>query len=323
MDRREFIHTSALAAGASSAGAWAAGTKSRVVEVHRPGVVGEGYRPDAAATQQMLDRGMYALTGEIRRRDQWSCFVNPSDVVGLKVNGLGGPHLCTKRELIRAVIQGLIEAGVEENHIIVWDNAGAHINAIGMGVNTGDTGVRVYGSDMAGIGYDQRQTDFGPGATRLSRIFSEQITALINLPLIKDHSTVGSTVSLKNISHGITDNPGAHHDERCEPHIAAINDLPAVREKHRLVVVDGLIGCYEGGPGYRPEWTHAYESVLVSEDPVAADAVCTAHIEAIRRQKGLPSLEEDGRPASYLAAAGTRGLGCHDRAGIRHEVLDG
>ena len=41
-------------------------------------------------------KGMQAFTGEKSRRDQWLQFVKPDDIVGLKVNGLGGKLICTK-----------------------------------------------------------------------------------------------------------------------------------------------------------------------------------------------------------------------------------
>ncbi|MFH1742406.1 MAG: DUF362 domain-containing protein [bacterium] len=323
INRREFFQTTALVAGVSGLSAYAGDSKSRVIEVHRPGIIGENNRPDPEGTQEMLDRAMRELTGERSRRDQWSRFVSADDVVGLKVNGLGGPHLCTKQELVKAVIHGLLDAGVKENNIIVWDNNDGHVRAIGLEFNTGKVGFRVYSSHSDAGGHDETEIDFGAGSACLSKILTEQITALINMPIIKDHDMAGTTLSMKNLSHGITENPGPHHDNGCDPYIAQINAIPVVGEKHRLVVLDGLRGCYDGGPSYKESTTYNYESILVSTDRLAIDTIGTEKIEAARRAKGVPALDEARHPPRYLATAAQLGLGQSDRTQIEHRMIEG
>ncbi len=323
IDRRQFLQTTALLATLPSLSTFAAGEKSRVIEVHRPGIIGENLRPDSEGTQEMLDRAMRELTGERSRKDQWSKYVSAEDIVGLKVNGLGGPQLSTKRELVQAVIRGLVDAGVKENNIIVWEDRDAHVKAIGMDFNTGKTGVRVYSSRSDAGGHDETETHFGSGSACLSKILTEQITALINMPIIKDHDMAGTTLSLKNLSHGITKDPGPHHDNGCDPYVAEINTIPVVGQKHRLVVVDGLRGCFDGGPTYRENCAHNYESILVSTDRLAIDTIGTNRIEAVRRAKGLPTLAEAAHPARYLATAARLNLGQGDTSQIEHVMIEG
>ncbi|MFH1743073.1 MAG: DUF362 domain-containing protein [bacterium] len=323
LDRRRFLQTTAFAVGATALPSFAADEKSGVIEVHRTGIIGKNNRPDPAGTLEMLDRAMRELTGEKSRRDQWARFISSEDVVGLKVNGLGGPFMCTKHELVQAVIRGLLEVGVKENNIIVWDNNDRHTQAIGLELNTGSTGVRVYSSQADVAGFDESETQFGAGSTKLSKILTEQITALINLPIVKDHAIAGTTLSLKNLSHGITNNPGSHHADGCDPFIAEINAIPVVQQKHRLVVMDGLRGCFNGGPGYKEEWASNYESILVSTDRLAMDTICTERIEATREAKGMPSLVEAQRPTRYLATAARLGLGQSEKDRIDHRVVEG
>lgn len=319
MDRRRFMQTTALAAGAAVLSSYAEEAKSRLIEVHRPGIIQENNRPDAKGVQEMLDRALQELTGEKSRKDQWAKFVKADDVVGLKANGLGGPNMCTKHELVKAVIQGLLEVGVQENHIIVWDNNDGHIKAIGMGINTGKTGVRIYSSEFSD--FDAEKTVFGSGNTHLSKILTEQITVMINMPIIKDHTIAGTTLSLKNISHGITNNPGSHHANGCDPYIAEINALPVVKQKHRLIIMDGLRGCCDGGPSFKLAGAVNYESILVSTDRLAMDVICTEKIEAARKQKGLDALEKVGRPTKYLATAEKMGLGQRNKEKIDYKVV--
>ncbi len=323
MDRRRFLETTAFLTASSALPGFTADNKSQVIEVHRQGIIGDNNRPNPEGTQEMLDRAMQELTGMKSRKDQWAQFVTKDDVVGLKVNGLGSASLCTKHEIVHAVIRGLLDVGVKENNIIVWDNNDKHTEAIGIPFNTGDTGFRVYSSQSAAAGHDENETNFGAGSTHLSKILTEQITALINLPIIKDHQIAGTTLSLKNISHGITDNPGKHHSNECDPFIAEINNIPVVCEKHRLVVMDGLRGCYEGGPRLRtPGTEHNYESILVATDRVAIDKVCSDMIDKVRKEKGMKTIREKGYSYKFLETAEKLGLGTADLSKIEHRVIE-
>jgi uncharacterized protein (DUF362 family) len=324
INRRTFIGRTAAFAGALSMGRrlFAGSEKSPVIEVHRPGVMQADNRPDPAAVREMLDRGMKALTGESSRPDQWRRFVSPEDVVGLKVNGLGGPYLSTKHELVRAVIGALGDAGVKPANIVVFDRYAEHLKAVVLKSRPEDLGVKVFSCEDPEGGFDETVTEFESGSTHLTRILTERITALINLPIVKDHEISGTTVSMKNISHGLTDKPWDFHGNHCDPYIAHVNALPAIGRKHKLVIADGLLGCCDGGPDYKPGGIVKYESLLFATDRVALDTVATERIEAARKQKGLAALAAAGRPAKYLLTAEKMGLGNHDRARIDHRILE-
>ena len=323
LHRRRFLQSTGLVAGAFSLAPRAEEQKSLVVEAHRPGVIDADNRPDPVGTQEMLDRAMQALTGEKSRCDQWARFVKIDEVIGLKVNGLGGPLLSTRKELLLAIIRGLTDFGVKENNVIVWDNRAKYIKNVGLETNLGDTGVRVYSTDHPEIGHDEERTEFGADSTHLSKILTEQIDALINVPIMKDHRRAGTTLSLKNLSHGITDNPNKHHSNCCDPYIGEINAIPVVCEKHRLVVMDALRGGCDGGPGYKPDAVVNYESLYVSTDRVAIDTVGSERVAAARKEKGLAPIEEIGRPTKYLVTAERLGLGHHNKAKIDHQTVAG
>ena len=279
-------------------------------------------RPDLAAVREMLDRGMKALTGEASRRDQWRRFVSPEDVVGLKVNGLGGPLLSTKHELVRTVIEALGDSGVKPANIVVFDRYGEHLKAVVLKSRLEDLGVNVISCEEPEAGFDEAATVFESGSTHLTRILTGRITALINLPIIKDHEISGTTVSLKNLSHGLTDKPWDFHGNNCDPYIAHVNALPAVAKKHKLVIADGLLGCCDGGPDYKSAGIVKYESLLFATDRVALDTVATGIIEAARKLKGFPTLTAAGRPPKYLLTAEKIGLGNRDAALIDHKKVE-
>lgn len=325
IDRRSFLRSAAVAAGGVLAlrrRLLAAPAKSTVIEVHRPGVLLPDNRPDPAAVREMLDRGMKALTGESSPRDQWRRFVSPEDVVGLKVNGLGGPLMSTKHELVRAVIEALRDADVRPENIVVFDRYAGHLKAVILKSNLKALGVQVVSCEDAGIGFDAGASIFASGSTHLTRILTGRLTCLINLPIVKDHEISGTTISLKNLSHGLTDKPWELHANGCDPYIAHVNAIPAISRKHRLIITDGLLGCCEGGPGYAAAGVVKWESLLFATDRVAHDTVTTGMIEAARRQKGFPALADAGRPPKYLLTAEKIGLGNRSEAMIDYRKIE-
>ncbi|MBN2328258.1 MAG: DUF362 domain-containing protein [Candidatus Omnitrophica bacterium] len=320
--RRRFVQTIPAVAGALSLTSAAAQKKSLVVEVHRPGITQENNRPDPAGVQEMLDRAMQEFTGEKSRKDQWARCVSKDDVVGLKVNGLGGPRLSTKTELIYAIIKRLVEFGVKENNIIVWDDRIRCMQAVGMDVNFGDAGVRVYTTDNPKIGWEEKETHFGSASANISKIMAQQITALINLPIMKDHRYSGVTLSLKNISHGITNRSGRFHGNNCCPYIAEINAAPVVKKKYRLTILDAFQGCYDKGPMYAPSGLINYDSLYIAADRSALDTIGAARIEKARKENGLLPVAEVGRPAKFIAEAAELGVGTNNLEQIEHRVIE-
>lgn len=325
ISRRSFFRSTAAAAGGLLAlrrGLFAGPEKSTVIEVHRPGVIGPGDRPDPATVRDMLHRGMKALTGESDLRAQWRRFVSESDVVGLKANGLGGPLLSTKHELLRAVIEDLLDSGLKPGNVIVFDRYAEHLKAVVLKSNLEALGVQVVSCEDPGVGFNPEPSVFASGSTHLTRILTGRITCLINLPIIKDHELSGTTVSLKNLSHGLTDKPWELHENGCDPFIAQVNALPAVGRKHRLIITDGLLGCCDGGPGYRAGGIVKWESLLFATDRVAHDTIATGMIEAARRTKGFRTLADAGRPPKYLLTAEKMGLGTGNEKLIDHRTIE-
>ena len=88
-----------------------------------------------------------------------------------------------------------------------------------------DTGIRCLATSD-GIGYDESfAIDVGKSRqVYLSSILTKMCTYLINVPVLKDHSIAGVTLSMKN-HYGTIDNPGSLHGPTysCNPYIPALN----------------------------------------------------------------------------------------------------
>lgn len=296
-----------VATSTSEAPAAKGSGRSKVVLVKNPQAV-RGEEVDAEVVAEMLAQGMVALTGAASAAEAWKKFFQPTDVVGLKINCLFGPGASTHPEVTEAVAQGVQQAGVPAGNIIVWDRSDDDLQKSGYTVNRDGAGVKCYGTNGD---YEPDATQHGRFNGRLSQVLTQQITALVNVPILKDHSIAGVTVSMKN-HYGSFHNPGEHHANNCDPYLADLNDLPVIREKTRLFICDALRPTAEGGPGFNPQHIWSYGGLLLSTDPVALDYWGWRIIEARRKETGLPSLEQVGRPPRWIASAAARGLGVND-----------
>ncbi len=241
----------------------------------------------------------------------------PSDVVGIKVNCIAGKGLSTHSELVSILVRWLQEAGVPPRNIVVWDRTDRDLTAAGFELNRGASGVRVLGTNED---YDWKPREWGPNGSCFPRMLVESMTALINVPVLKDHDLAGASLGMKNW-YGAIHNPNKCHEDGCNPFIPHLAAFPLIREKLRLTVVDGLTGQCHGGPGRSPKWAWPYQGILASSDPVAVDAVGIRILEERRREVELGSLESEKRAPRWLAEASKLGLGESDIGRIRVEEV--
>ena len=109
-------------------------------------------------------------------------------------------------------------------------------------------------------------------------------TALVNMRPMRTHHWAGLGTLLKNYIMFV-EQPWSYHDNACE-RLGEIWTLPHVRGKTRLNVLVMLTPLFHGaGPHhFNRAYTWPYAGLLVSRDPVAADAVGAAIIAAKRRE---------------------------------------
>ncbi len=268
----------------------------RVVIVRDPSVIGDD-GIDGTKVADMLRRAMSELTPAGNEAAAWQGLFSSSDRVAIKANCLAGPMLSTHADVLAAVHAGLL-SGDAPAEVMVYERLLPELEAAGVGMVT--EGLLAGGSDD--FGYDEDITVFGETGTRFSKIVSEWATAIINVPVLKDHDMCGLSAALKN-HFGSINNPNKLHTNHCSPHVADVNACPVIRDKHRLVACDALQVCYDGGPGYKPATTVPYGALIVATNPVAADAVGLRIIEDLRAENGLTPLSETDRYPTYLRVA--------------------
>lgn len=322
----------------------------RVVEVYDPGSVADG-APVAARAALMLERALCELTEEKDVRDAWRQFVSPDDVVGLKVNPVAGKLLSTSLEVTEAAIAQLEAAGIPRKNIVIWDRREFELHEVGYTAER-FPGVRIRGTeckDENGSFYDADGKLYGAARideqwsywadceqaydeetlpyminegkhSYFSRIVTEEVTKIINLPILKN---AGPTVTLclKNLAYGAISNTARLHQPLWAETCAEVPCFPPLRDKVVLNIVDGLIGCYQGGPGASPQFIVPFQRLLAGSDPVAVDRIGYDIVLAKRIEMGVQKAPSP-RGTGFLEMAAQYKLGVADPEKIVHRKVE-
>jgi len=264
-----------------------------------------------------VDYGVGELAGESNVQKAWERFFGSDDVVGIKVCTIGRAALSTEPLLAAVVAERLQAMGIPARNIIIWDRSADELRAAGYDLEPGPSAVQCtsHGGDW------DAPVESGVWRGRFAKLLTQHTSALINMPVLKDHGIAGVTCALKN-HYGSIDNPGSCHGNNCDPYIADINAHAAVTSKTRLIIADATRVCWDQGPVPtdldRVVW--AYNGVLLGQDPVALEYQGLQIIEAKRAEAGAPSLARSGRWPKHIASAAARGLGTDDPAQM--EITD-
>ena len=322
--------------------------RGKVVEIAHPGSVVDG-RVNRDAVRAMVSRGMLDLTGEKESASAWRRFFAKGDVVGIKVNPVGNPNAISNHATVLEIIDGVRQAGVPAEDILVFDRyrdeflAAGYREILPPGVRW-DAAARSYDGVQLGIdGYDpdvfldlplvgkgiHDPNDPRARRSHVALIVTKKVTKIINVPVLKDHGTGGVTLALKNMSHGMVNNVCRSHAvgalNACGQFIPAVVAHPAIRSKVVLHILDGLKAVYEGGPSAEPRYVWEQKTLCFATDPVAMDRLGWEVVDAKRKAMGLPPVGESKwrgnqswRQPEHILFAGALGLGEADREKIEH-----
>lgn len=357
LSRRSVLSTPALAAAAQHAVRAGAASKlampgpypGRVAAIEHAGSIDRGaFQPEAV--RQMMARGMMELTGAPGAPDAWRVFFEKGDVVGLKLNAVGRPHVISDPSVVREIIRSLNEIGIPVRDILVYDRPLSGFQQAGFAAwlpdgvrwTTASQGAHPFQLDMEGYDADQylemalTQPDAPPGdphyrRSYVAKFLTKQVNKMINLCLLKHHQSAGITIALKNMSHGLVNNVRRSHFtptlNACGSFIPAVVDLPVIRQKCVLHIADGIKAAYHGGPGSKVGpyvWEH--KTMYFASDPVALDRIGWSVIDAKRVAMGMRPVGEAKPDADsnfyrmqpeHVEIAGALGLGEYDEEKIQ------
>ncbi|MDP3436317.1 MAG: DUF362 domain-containing protein [Bacteroidales bacterium] len=322
----------------------------RVIKVEDQKSVIDG-KPQEEAAYRMLSEAMLLLTGEKKLKKAWRQFVGPKDIIGLKVNPVAGKLLTTSHAVTKSVIKQLEEAGIPRENIVIWDRREMQLHETGY-TQENYPGITITGTecqDADGGFYDKQgklhsesridKSQFfyanlegvyddytipymvnGGKESYFTKICTERVTKIINLPILKNAGPT-TTLCLKNLSFGAITNTSRLHKlwhETC----AYVCAFPPLRDKVVLNIVDGLVGCFDGGPSAKPQFICNYNMLLVGSDPVAVDRVGHDVIIKKRIENGIQ--KEDLQKASRfidLAQELKLGVGDRDKISVTEKII--
>jgi len=283
-------------------------------------------RPRLEDVSWLVDNAMMRLTDQSSVPEAYRSLFKSDDRVAIKV--LWTVHL----PIVDPIIRGLMSIGMPPANIWLYDfRQLAHawwetpektpqLWAREPGSMLFNIYAQKYGVTIKGGQYADRAERFGSLETQLERLLYD-CTALINVPALKTHYLAETTMSLKN-----------HQGSHLKPYLlhasldvslALLNDLPPIREKTRLVVMDATAPLYDQGPVTKNcIYSWKYNGILASRDPVALDTIGVSIIAEKRKAHGLNF--ELPRSHELLSNAERLRLGRHDRARIdlRHVTRD-
>lgn len=321
--------------------------RGRVVRVHSQASIDSG---SGAVNQEvvanMLSRGMRALTGDAREEDCWARFISPNDVIGIKVNCSGAPHILSSPELVGAIVKNVTAVGVPPANICIYERFLGQLKSAGYERYI-PKGVEVWAAEgnlrASMLGYDPdiyvEVNFFGEEDTRsfMTRPVADRFTKIINVPKMKEHQAAGVTGCLKNISYGNFSNMDRSHrfvKTNTYSFIGTLASVEPIPTRTVLNIMDGLSAVWHAGPfGEYPKFRFYPKQILVGTDPVALDHTLIDIIEAKRKAEGAPSLFDRSpahigadnsnpqfnhyiREPGHVEYASRLGLGVYDAAQI-------
>lgn len=144
-------------------------------------------------------------------------------------------------------------------------------------------------------------------------------TALIGLPGLKAHwlTGIGTVLKLYILYSG---SPRSYHAQD-NSKLGEIWNLPFVKNKTRLVLVDALHPLCDKGPQVDPRYKWAYNGLIAAKDPVALETVCLKIIMNKREEMRGEPWPISPPPLCVEAADKEYGLGTSKMENIKIETF--
>ncbi|MFN2540982.1 MAG: DUF362 domain-containing protein [Chthoniobacterales bacterium] len=308
-------------------------TPSIVWAIHDADAI-KNYETNAPVVRAMVNRLVMAATGQTDVAKAWGSLVSINDKVGIKISAAGGELFTTHHDVVNAIVEGLVAAGLHRPDIIVWDRSLGGTDAAGYRRSADGYQVKPIAPRD---GYDPKTVLSAPLMGKLiwgdfdykgskgkmpllsdtenistishfSRILSSEVTKVINVPVMSSSETNGIAGCLYNMTIPNIDNwrRFAQGFGFGAESIAQIYAHPLVRPRVVFNLMDGLVAQYAGGPQSQPNWALHHATLYASKDPVALDAVALKRIQQWRARASLPKI---GHIADYIPIASQLGLG--------------
>ena len=305
-------------------------------------------QPQEVVAFEMIKRALLQLTNESDLTKAWSHFISTNEVIGLKINPVAGKLLTTSHAVVKSIIRQLEDTGVSREKIVIWDRRLMQLHETGYtnenysditisGTEQQDTEGSFYDKDGKLYGenmidkdwyyyadvegeYDEYTIPYminGGKYSYFTKICTQQVDKIINVPILKNAGPT-ATLCLKNLAYGSISNTGRLHQKLWAETCAEVCAFPPIRDKVVLNIVDGLRGCFNGGPGANPQFICNYNTIMIGTDPVAIDRIGHDIIVKKRITEGIQEKDDPNR-LKFMEMAEELQLGIADISKITLE----
>jgi Domain of unknown function (DUF362) len=285
---------------------------ARVVIVEDPHSV-IAFNPVGEVVEEMVNRGVTAVTAKANPGVAWRSLVSTQDTVGIKVFSAPGATSGTRPAVVAAVVKGLIAAGLPPKQIVIWDKSLADLRLAGFGDVAEQFGVSLAGS--ADEGFDEKafyetallgklvwgDLEFGKKGDELgrksfvSKLLTRRVTKIINVAPLLNHNLAQVSGILYSLTLGSVDNT-LRFESTSNPltqlsqAIPELYALPEIGDRVVLNIVDALICQYEGEERALHRST-MLNQLRFSTDPVALDVLSIHELERQRQLARIPPIK--------------------------------
>jgi uncharacterized protein (DUF362 family) len=315
--------------------------RSIVVRTESPDAIFD-YKTNNSVVARMVNDVVMSVTGEGSVAAAWASLVKPSDIVGIKVSANGAPLFSTRPAVVQAIVNGLREAGVSADNIVVWDREEELLKRAGFHSRVGDyrvlwsegnydpqvalsspvSGQLIYG-DLFFVGKNvpNLKEELKPEAdnkkrglpanisneSHVSKVLTKVVTKVINVPVLADNIYCGLSGAMFNMTVQNVDNWRRLVQPPDEGEsIPEMYSDPRISQKIVLTIMDGLVALYAGAPFGDANYAIHFGTIYASKDPVAIDAIASKQLDKWRVDAKMDPVS---KTAKYVETAASMQLG--------------
>jgi len=274
----------------------------------------QAFLPDAERVSAAFNRGLTCFTRQTTVSNAWLSLVAANDRVGIKVFSAPGPVAGTRPAVVRAIVQGLLAAGLPPAHILIWDRYAGDLQSAGYFALGRTLGVRVAGAAEAGydtnsfylpdspvvgqlvwgdVEFGLTNKDFSLGKKSfVSKLVSQDLTRIISVTPLMNENAAGVCGHFFSLAMGSVDNTRRFEGkpDRLAVALPEIAALPVIGDRVALYVTDALLLQYEGGPAGYLQFSTVRNELWFGRDPVALDTMALKELMLQRRVLNTPPL---------------------------------
>ena len=282
-------------------------TFGRILVVEHPDAT-RSFTPEPDPVRKMLREGLLHFSGADNLKQAWRLIVSTQDTIGIKVHSAPGPMSGTRPAVVAAVIESLVEAGIQPEKIVIWDRRVTDLRFAGYyklaekykilvasTLEEGYDSETFYPSSILGrlVFGDLEFNKKGEGIGRnsyLSRLLTRRITKIINVTPLLNHNQAGVSGVLHGLAMASVDNTLRFEEpERLAMALPEIYAMPELADRVVLNIVDALICQYRGEELTRFNYATPLNQLWFSRDPVAVDVLAIQELDRHRPEKSRKS----------------------------------